>query len=265
MKLHYVDTSLGQLHYAEMGTGRPILLLHQTPRSHDEFRELIPLLAKENRVIAMDMYGFGRSSKFPAPHTIESYAGGAVVLMSALGISKINLLGHHTGALVALEVAASHPNLIENLLISSMPYTDAIYREKHKDGDDVDDAEIKKDGSHLLELWNKRAPFYPQDRPDILNRFIHDALNFGLDPVEGHLACSRYVIEEKIHKVISPTLVIGSDEDPFSYPQVEKILANLTNAPRVGKSIVQGGMVPLMEIYAKEVEEFVTSFLGGDK
>ena len=147
MKLHYVDTSLGQLHYAEMGTGRPILLLHQTPRSHDEFRELIPLLAKENRVIAMDMYGFGRSAKFPAPHTIESYAEGAVVLMSALGISKINLLGHHTGALVALEVAASHPNLIENLLISSMPYTDAIYREKHKDGDDVDDAEIKKDGS----------------------------------------------------------------------------------------------------------------------
>jgi pimeloyl-ACP methyl ester carboxylesterase len=67
---HYIETSLGQLHYAEQGAGKPMLLLHQTPRSFDEFRELIPLLAHDNRVIAMDMYGFGRSAKFPIPHSI---------------------------------------------------------------------------------------------------------------------------------------------------------------------------------------------------
>ena len=263
IKNHYIDTSLGQLHYAELGAGKPILLLHQTPRSFDEFRELIPLLAVNNRVIAMDMYGFGRSAKFSSPHSIEQYAEGAIALMAALKLSRINLLGHHTGSLVALEVAASQPNLVENLIISSLPFTDKSYREAHKDGEGVDDAQTRDDGSHLAEFWAKRAPLYPQSRPDLLNRFMHDALNFGLDPVEGHLACARYVIENKISKVVCPTLVIGSGKDPYSYPQVDQICANLTNSARVEKRIIDQGMVPLMEMYPEEVAAVVTQFLKG--
>jgi pimeloyl-ACP methyl ester carboxylesterase len=262
-KSHYVETSLGQLHYVELGKGKPILLLHQTPRSVDEFRELIPLLAGNNRVIAMDMYGFGRSAKFPSPHSIEKYAEGVVALIAALRLSQINLLGHHTGSLVALEVAATQQDLVENLIISSLPFTDEKYRQTHKDGEGVDDAEIHDDGSHLVEFWAKRAPLYPQSRPDLLNRFIHDALNFGLDPVEGHLACARYIIENKISKIVCPTLVIGSGKDPYSYPQVDTICLHLTNSVRVEKIIIQKGMVPLMEMYPEEVAAAVTQFLKG--
>lgn len=100
------------------------------------------------------------------------------------------------------------------------------------------------DGSQLVEFWAKRAPLYPQSRPDSLNRFIHDALNFGLDPLERHLACARYVIENKISRVVSPTLVIGSGKDPYSYPQVDQ------------------GMVPLMEMYPQEVASAVTEVLA---
>lgn len=45
VRYRYADTPLGQLHYAEAGEGEPIVLLHQTPRSLDEFAELQPLLA----------------------------------------------------------------------------------------------------------------------------------------------------------------------------------------------------------------------------
>jgi hypothetical protein len=100
------------------------------------------------------------------------------------------------------------------------------------------------DGSQLVEFWAKRAPLYPQSRPDSLNRFIHDALNFGLDPLERHLGCARYVIENKISRVVSPTLVIGSGKDPYSYPQVDQ------------------GMVPLMEMYPQEVASAVTEVLA---
>ncbi len=48
VRFGYADTSFGQLHYAEQGRGPVILLLHQTPRSWDEFRELIPLLASNS-------------------------------------------------------------------------------------------------------------------------------------------------------------------------------------------------------------------------
>jgi len=86
MKFQYVKTDLGQLHIATAGQGDPIILLHQTLRSWDEFRELIPLLAVEHRVIAMDMYGFGQSAKFPAPQTIEKYASGVIALADAIGL-----------------------------------------------------------------------------------------------------------------------------------------------------------------------------------
>ena len=45
----YATTPLGQLHYVEAGNGVPILLLHQTPRSFDEFAEVLPLLATSHR------------------------------------------------------------------------------------------------------------------------------------------------------------------------------------------------------------------------
>jgi len=53
----YLDTPDGQIHYVTAGSGRPVLLLHQTPRSWDEYRDVIPILARERRVVALDTIG----------------------------------------------------------------------------------------------------------------------------------------------------------------------------------------------------------------
>jgi pimeloyl-ACP methyl ester carboxylesterase len=261
MEFQYVKTELGQLHIATAGQGAPIILLHQTPRSWDEFRELIPLLAVEHRVIAMDMYGFGQSAKFAAPQTIEKYASGVIALADAMGLSTLNLLGHHTGALVAFAVAAENPKRINNLILSAAPYTDREYREKHKNGEGVDDAVIAEDGSHLTANWAKRYPYYPKNKPEILNRFIRDSLSFGLDPKEGHLACSSYVIEESLDKIISRVLLLAPSEDPFAFPQVDKFISTLRNAKSASKEVIQGGMIPLMEEKHVEVSRVVLEFL----
>lgn len=81
LRYGYADTPLGQLHYAESGAGQPVILLHQTPRSLDEFAEVQPLLAAHRRVIAMDMYGFGQSAKFPASVDVVEIEGGMIPLM----------------------------------------------------------------------------------------------------------------------------------------------------------------------------------------
>lgn len=259
---HYVDTSLGQMHIATAGEGDPIILLHQTPRSWDEFRELIPLLAGKHKVIAMDMYGFGQSAKFPQPHLIDQYAQGVIALADALGIKEFNLMGHHTGGLVALETTAKNPARISRLILSAAPYTDAAYREAHKDGDGVDDAPISEDGRHLMENWAKRYPFYPQGKPEILNRFIHDSLNFGLDPLEGHKACARYVIEDKLELITPAVLLIAPTDDPFAFPQIEKFQRTLTNAESLQTAVISGGRIPLMEEKSPEVAAAVLNFLN---
>ncbi len=59
MKKAYADLPEGQIHYLTAGEGEPLVLLHQTPLSLDEYLDMIPSLAKSNKVIAMDSPGYG--------------------------------------------------------------------------------------------------------------------------------------------------------------------------------------------------------------
>jgi pimeloyl-ACP methyl ester carboxylesterase len=61
----FIGTPSGRIHIASAGSGAPVLLLHQTPRSWDEFRDVLPLLGRHYRVIAMDTVGYGDSDPLP--------------------------------------------------------------------------------------------------------------------------------------------------------------------------------------------------------
>ena len=61
------------------------------------------------------------------------------------------VVGHHTGAAVAIEVGASRPDLVRALVLSSATWTDAEFRLSHADGPGVDDAIPRPDGAHLME------------------------------------------------------------------------------------------------------------------
>jgi pimeloyl-ACP methyl ester carboxylesterase len=258
----YADSSLGQLHYCIAGQGAPILLLHQTPRSMDEFADVIPFLAETNLVIAMDMIGFGMSAAVDGSHSIELMAQGAIELMQILRIETFAVLGHHTGGAVAIEIAAQRPMNISHLILSSAPWTDAEFRINHASGPGVDEAEICDDGSHLTTLWSLREPFYPAHRPDILNRFVRDALAPGLDPVEGHRACARYEMENRIGFITSPTLLLGASNDPFALPEIPHLKAALSRASSIEEVVISGGHIPLMEEYPEEVARVVKEFLA---
>ena len=73
-------------------------------------------------------------------------------------------------------------------------------------------------GGHLAELGQGR-PRSPKDRPNLLTRFLADALRAGGKLVEGHGAYSRYRLEEKIGRVRCPTLVRCGTEDPSAFPR----------------------------------------------
>jgi pimeloyl-ACP methyl ester carboxylesterase len=97
----YVPSPFGQLHFAECGTGEPVLMLHQTPRSWTEYRDVLPLVGAEHRAIAMDTLGFGASAAPEGPHSIERFADAAEALVDALGLDRFHLVGHHTGGVIA--------------------------------------------------------------------------------------------------------------------------------------------------------------------
>ncbi|MBW8485877.1 alpha/beta fold hydrolase [Actinomadura parmotrematis] len=252
----YAATPRGRVHYAEHGAGPPVVLLHQSPRSWDEFREVLPILGARHRAIAPDLIGFGASAR-GAEHSIASYAAGVLDLLDALGLETVDLAGHHTGGVVALEVAAAAPARVRRLVLSSTPYLDAAARARRKDRPAVDEVAEKPDGSHLTELWNRRTAFYPPDRPDLLTRFVRDALAVWPDVEAGHRAVSAYRMEERIGLVGCATLCVGASADPFAFPDLEPLAAHLADA---ATAVIEGGMVPL-EYQAGPFAHLVLDFL----
>jgi pimeloyl-ACP methyl ester carboxylesterase len=262
----FADTRHGQVHYVEHGSveqggGEPVLLLHQTPRSWDEYRDVLPLLGADHRAIAMDTLGFGASARPAEPWTIELFAAGVLDLCDALGLDRVALVGHHTGGVIAVEVAAAAPDRVHGLVLSATPFVDADRRRRvAASRPPIDHVVRAADGSHLGQLWANRAGFYPPDRPDLLDRFVRDALAV-LDRVEeGHLAVNHYRMEERIGLVRAPTLALCGELDTFSLPDLPRIAAAI---PGARSAVLPGTGVPAVdhrpEQFAAAVGEFLAS------
>ncbi len=259
----FVQTRSGRIHVATAGQGFPVLLLHQTPRSWDEYRDVLPILGKSYRVLAMDTLGFGDSQPLPASeNSIERWAVGAFDLLDALGISRAAVVGHHTGAVVAMEMAASHPERVAALVLSSCPWIDAARRVAHTGKRVIDEVEHTHTGAHLTELWQRRKPYYPKGDVELLERFMVDALKAGPLAVGGHRACNGYAMETRTPLVTSPTLVIGATDDPHAFPAAPRVVEKIAGSKRVD---IPGGMVPLPDQMPEVFATTVSDFLGGLK
>jgi pimeloyl-ACP methyl ester carboxylesterase len=265
LERRFVKTRLGRIHVAMAGTGFPVLLLHQTPRSWDEYRDVLPLLGRDFRAIAMDTLGFGDSDSPAGDPSIELWAQGAFALLDALEEPRAAIVGHHTGAAIAVEMAASAPARVSALVLSACPFVDAARRAKHHDMRVIDDVEARTDGAHLAELWARRQPFYPADDIDLLQRFMIDALRAGEMAAEGHRVVNRYRMENRLGQIHCPTLVIAPTGDPHVHPVAPKV------AGAIEGSILRelsGGMVPLPdqmpEAFAGLVGDFIAAQRSGN-
>lgn len=125
------------LYAEETGSGAPIVLLHGLGASTFTWRKIVPALARDHRVIALDMLGFGRSDKpLDADYSADAEAQLVAAFMEKLSLEGVTLIGHSFGGTVALRVA-SRPDAgkrIARLVIISAPalpeaaasYLDAI-------------------------------------------------------------------------------------------------------------------------------------------
>jgi pimeloyl-ACP methyl ester carboxylesterase len=256
-----VDVSVGQIHYATAGPpdAPPVLLLHQTPRSWTEYRAVLPRLGGAGwRAIAMDTLGFGDSVVPDQPGSIEAWAVVAAETLDVLGAAPAHVVGHHTGGVVAVELAAARPEVVRSLVLSSTPYTDERFRLARAGQPPIDEVAPAADGSHLTELWQRRQAFYPPDRPDLLHAFVVDALRV-LDHLEyGHRAVAAYRMEDRLATVTQPVTIVRATADPFAAPHAAELRDRLPHAVLVE---IEGGMVPLPDQLPSEFTAVVLAHL----
>lgn len=118
----FVDANGALIYYTILGKGEPLMVVHGGPgASHDYFLPYLLPLARTNKVIFIDERGSGRSEKLQdvSKYTVENMVEDVEAVRQALGLGKINLLGHSYGGILAQAYALKYQKNLSHLILGS--------------------------------------------------------------------------------------------------------------------------------------------------
>ena len=117
----YLDPVEQRLHAVTVGEGPPLLLVHGWPQTWYAWRMLMPTLARDFSVVAVDQRGIGLSDIPQGGYDTATLANDLVALMDALGHQRFALYGTDVGMPIAYALAADHPDRLDRLVVSEAP------------------------------------------------------------------------------------------------------------------------------------------------
>jgi len=113
-----VETEEGHISTLQAGSGPPVVMLHGLGGTKASFIPTVAALAPSYRTIAMDLPGFGDSTKpIGAAYHAPFFARSVVALMDSLGLSEAHFIGHSMGGRVALEMGFRHGERTAGLVL----------------------------------------------------------------------------------------------------------------------------------------------------
>jgi pimeloyl-ACP methyl ester carboxylesterase len=120
----YADVNGLKMYYEVYGQGKPIVLLHGSYMNIPmNWSHIIPLLAKDRKVIVAEMQGHGRTRDIAREFSYEGMADDVSGLLKHLKIDSADILGYSMGGGVAFQVAVRHPEQVRRLVVLSGTYT----------------------------------------------------------------------------------------------------------------------------------------------
>jgi len=112
-----------RMHVAVAGEGEPIVLLHGFPEFWYSWRYLIPMLAREFRVFAPDLRGYGQTEITNSGYDIFNLGADVAELITRAGEGgPVLLVGHDWGGVIGWHVAASYPSLVKGYVTVAGPH-----------------------------------------------------------------------------------------------------------------------------------------------
>ena len=235
----YVDTSRGQLHVTECGAGPPIVLMHWVPLSGHMYDAELPHFARLGyRALALDLMGFGRSSRREGlGWQIADHVQVVTEALNALGITNGVMLGGHFSSSIAIELAlnpsrASRALVLDgSLLMPKEAFADVRGRAEGLKGPG-----LHEDGSHRTWLWDQAVNVYKVFDRDfqvadatvpILYQFVQDYLATGFPGEMGTDAPFDFATQ--LSKLTIPALIVSSETEPLR-PSYDAMLAVTPNS-----------------------------------
>jgi pimeloyl-ACP methyl ester carboxylesterase len=121
-----IDVGGKQLEVVESGpkSGAPIVLIHCFTCAINYWDGMIPRLARDHRVVAVDLLGHGGSEKPRSGYSVPDQASAVAEVLARLGVRDAEVVGHSLGGPVAIALAEQSPQLVSRLVaIDSIPDT----------------------------------------------------------------------------------------------------------------------------------------------
>ena len=115
-----VDTHTTEsgIRYVVAGQGEPLVLLHGIGRSHEDWAEVLPELARSYRVHAVDLPGFGGSRRLPERSTLPGLADALATFLDEVRIEEpVHLMGNSLGGATAMQLATLRPDAVASLTL----------------------------------------------------------------------------------------------------------------------------------------------------
>jgi pimeloyl-ACP methyl ester carboxylesterase len=190
-----------------------VLFFHRTPVTSASFIRVMEHLGGWRRLVAFDTPGFGESFTPTAGTTMATFTGAFLQAINALGIDRFHLVGHHTGAHFATEIALAAPDRTLSLMLDGAMVLSAEQRAQASAPPPV---VVDEDGAYAAGAWKFLRPYYTVFDA----RCIHDEFVGALSSTFTRDACMALVrvhdMAAQVARVKCPVIASAAqDEKPI--------------------------------------------------
>ena len=177
-----------KISYTDSGKGPVVVLLHGFLENKHMWKEVIPIISKNKRVLALDLLGHGQSGCLGYIHSMEIMAEAVSAVLKSLRIRKITLIGHSMGGYVSLALAEKKPEMIRGLcLLNSTANSDHQQRKKLRERANK---MVKKNFKNLVRM--SFINLFSEESKAVFKKEISSALNEALKTsLQGYVACQE--------------------------------------------------------------------------
>lgn len=270
-----VDLGGASVAYAEAGSGETVLLLHATASAGDQWRSLAEALGPDRRILAPDLYGYGKTDPWPGfgPFCLAA----ELQLIDAVlppGGEKIHLVGHSYGGAVALRFAMRQPQRLLSLVLIE-PVAFHLLRDGTPDPEDrrlfrearvmadlvwkaVASGDYRTAMAGFVEYWNGPGA-WQRLKPE-----VQTALSLRLPKVaqDFHAVMSDPTPLAAYRRMTVPTLLLRGSDSPAPARRIVELLAERLPQARLRTIEGAGHMLPLTHKDAVNAE-IAAHLVGG--
>lgn len=203
----------------------PLLLLGSLGSTWAMWDSQVPALSAHLRVVRADHRGHGRSPVPPGPYALDDLVADVVLLLDELGIQRASVAGLSLGGMVAMRLAALHPERVDRLalLCTSAGFGDPGSWTTRA-------AQVRASGvASLADVIIGRwfTPAFAAREPAVVDAF---RATLSATSTEGYAACCEAIGQLDLHqdlgRITAPTLVLAGADDPSTTPAVLQVIAD---------------------------------------